>query len=306
MKSTTSFHPRNKHQGQYDIDALCKSNPDLSGHIIQGKRGNKTIDFFNPLSVKELNRALLYDQYGLSFWDVSEGYLCPPVPGRAEYIHHVAEQLLDYKKNITGLDIGTGSNLIYPIIGVSEYNWNFIASDIDKTSLSNAQDIIDKNPHLKSKIELRAQDKKHFILNGVINNGEYIDIVICNPPFHSSQEQADESNKLKVSNLKKTKATEVQKNFGGQNNELWCEGGEVSFIKMMITESQNYKTSCFWFTTLVSKKSNLDRLTHFINKTDRTAVKIIEMSQGNKQTRILAWTFLSSKQQKIWKETRWK
>ncbi len=37
-------------------------------------------------------------------------------------------------------------------------------------------------------------------------------------------------------------------NFGGQQQELWCEGGEVAFIKKMIEESKGFAKQVMWFT----------------------------------------------------------
>lgn len=38
-------------------------------------------------------------------------------------------------------------------------------------------------------------------------------------------------------------------NFGGQQQELWCEGGEVAFITQMIAESQQFGRQVKWFTS---------------------------------------------------------
>ena len=40
-----------------------------------------------------LNRAILMHHYGVKSWDIPAGYLCPPIPGRADYIHSVADLL---------------------------------------------------------------------------------------------------------------------------------------------------------------------------------------------------------------------
>src|SRR5210317_1788860 len=93
--------------------------------------------------------------YKLSVWDFPDENLCPPIPGRLDYIHHLAD-LLSNEKKIKILDIGTGATCIYPLLGVSEYNWDYVATDIDLDSLDTAQDIIDDNS-LHHKIELRQQ-----------------------------------------------------------------------------------------------------------------------------------------------------
>jgi 23S rRNA (adenine1618-N6)-methyltransferase len=60
----------------------------------------------------------------------------------------------------------------------------------------------------------------------------------------------------------------------------------------MIKESHTFSTQCRWFTSLVSKAENLKPATRLIRKLGAVDVREIEMKQGNKITRILAWTFI--------------
>ncbi len=103
-KSTKGFHPKNKHNGKYDFKALIKSNPHLKPFVSLTEFGSESIDFSNPEAVKMLNKALLLHFYGLKNWDIPQGFLCPPIPGRAEYIHQVADVIegfmARYKPNI--------------------------------------------------------------------------------------------------------------------------------------------------------------------------------------------------------------
>ena len=84
-------------------------------------------------------------------------------------------------------------------------------------------------------------------------------------------------------------------NFEGQANELWCKGGEKMFIKNMIKESKQFYKSCQWFTTLVSKKENLNSFYEALTKVEAKDVRTIKMTQGHKRSRILAWTFSTKK-----------
>ncbi|EKD32380.1 MAG: Ribosomal RNA large subunit methyltransferase F, partial [uncultured bacterium] len=196
---TRELHRKNKHHGRYDFDILIKSTPELDKYVVTNMYDDRTIDFFDPAAVKMLNKALLKHFYGIAFWDIPENYLCPPIPGRADYIHNIADLLEEdkhsgnhLKTSITCLDIGVGANCIYPLIGCVEYGWSFIGSDIDPVAIESAKKIVQKNPQLKCKIELRLQkDSTHFF-RGILGEDEQIDITICNPPFHSSPEEARE------------------------------------------------------------------------------------------------------------------
>ncbi len=308
-----TLHVRNKHKGRYDLQALAVSYPELRKFIIINEHGKETIDFFLPQSVVALNKAILLNQYGVSFWDLPEGYLCPPIPGRADYIHHVADLIKDKNfgriplgNQIKCLDIGVGANCIYPIVGVSEYDWSFIGSDIDHNAITSAEKIVAQNQTLEKKVEIRMQENKKDFLYGILDKEEKIDLTICNPPFHSSKEEAAKGSAKKVSNLKKEVVTTPVLNFSGQHNELWTEGGEERFIRNMMKESKKFGSNCFWFTSLVSKGSHLRAAEKYLQKLDAQEIKVIPMGQGNKSSRLIAWTFLSPSQQAEWIKSRWK
>jgi 23S rRNA (adenine1618-N6)-methyltransferase len=297
------MHSRNRHLARYDFTQLTKSCPELAPHVLVNKFGDESIDFANPESVKLLNKAILKEFYKINWWDIPPNYLCPPIPGRADYLHNVADLLYGARgKSIVALDIGVGANCVYPLIGQYEYGWSFLGSDIDQEAITSAQSILDHNLELKEQIELRLQAKANQIFKGILKPNELIDISICNPPFHASAEEAAAGSERKLKNLRLQKKV---LNFGGKSHELWCTGGEKAFIKSMIEESLLVASQCLWFTTLVSKKENLPDLERELKRVKAFDVKIIEMSQGQKISRILAWTFQNDDQQKTWAKKRW-
>lgn len=302
LAKRSELHIRNKHNGQYDFSLLTENYPLLKKFVQLNPYGTQTIDFFNPQAVKALNKALLISYYGIGYWDIPKNYLCPPIPGRADYIHYIADLInpegvgkerKDYIRNseIRCLDIGVGANCIYPIIGHIEYGWMFVGSDIDPVSIENARKIVTSNPVLAHKIDLRLQKDSRKIFDGIIASDDYFDVTICNPPFHRSKEEAEEGTLRKLSSLKGEKIKKAKLNFGGNANELWCEGGELRFLLNMISESQKYRKNCGWFTSLVSKEKNLDKLYAKLKSVNASEYKIIKMHQGTKSSRILAWRF---------------
>jgi 23S rRNA (adenine1618-N6)-methyltransferase len=307
----TNLHPRNPHRFGYDFNQLIASCPELKAFVFTNEYGTETIDFSIPEAVKALNNSLLISEYGIQNWDIPKDYLCAPIPGRADYIHYVADLLASSNdgiipdgETVQGLDIGIGSNCIYPIIGNSVYNWSFVGTDIDENAIQNCKIIIENNPQLIDAISLQLQVESRFIFKNIITQEDKFAFTICNPPFHSSAAEATKSSLRKVNNLEATAKEKIIKpvlNFGGQNAELWCEGGELGFITQMIYESAKYPLQCFWFTTLVSKKENLSSLYKTLNKVSAVEVKTIDMAQGQKTSRIVAWTFLSEAQRKSWK-----
>ena len=306
------LHPRNKHRERYDFKILIKRCPELSQFVTENKYGDPTIDFFNAEAVKTLNKSLLLYYYDMTYWDIPDGYLCPPIPGRADYIHHIADVMSISNKgeipkgnNIKCLDIGIGANCVYPIIGNSEYGWSFIGSEIDPVALDSANNIIASNANLKGKIEVRLQANSKNIFAGILKKGELIDVSICNPPFHASMAESQAGTLRKLSNLKNKRITKPELNFGGKEGELWTEGGEKRFILNMIRQSKQFGKSCCWFSTLVSKQSNLKYIYKELDQIMAQEYKTIPMGQGNKTSRIVAWTFLSVAEEKKWVRERW-
>ena len=306
------LHLRNQHRSRYDFPQLINSCPELKPFVFINPYGDESIDFSNPQGVKILNKALLIHFYGISDWDIPENYLCPPIPGRADYIHNVADLLASVNHNVIPkgkmvkvLDIGVGANCIYPIIGHQTYGWEFVGSDADKKAVSSATNIAAINPPLKDHLSFRQQNISSNIFRGVVKPGEFFDLTICNPPFHSSAEEAQLGSQRKVRNLGKQKGKETVLNFGGQSSELWCKGGELEFIRKMVEESVQIGSQCCWFTTLVSKSAHLSTVYYALEKAGAKKVKTIEMAQGQKQSRFVAWTFLSEGDMTDWSKKRW-
>ncbi|MBC7696613.1 MAG: 23S rRNA (adenine(1618)-N(6))-methyltransferase RlmF [Burkholderiales bacterium] len=306
------LHPRNKHHDRYDFEQLIATCPDLKPFVSINKFNSETIDFTNPKAVKTLNKALLKHFYKINHWDIPENYLCPPIPGRADYIHNIADILASSNggiipkgKSVHVLDIGVGANCIYPLVGHQEYGWEFIGTDIDAVAIKVAKQIISSNA-LTDSIECRLQADPSFIFNNILKPNEMVDITMCNPPFHSSAAEAESGTERKWKNLKYKQPSKPLLNFGGQNSELWCKGGEVSFIRKMIEESAFISNSSLWFTSLVSKSENLPAIYNALKKTEAVLVKTINMSQGNKTSRLVSWTYLNETQHIQWSLNRWK
>jgi 23S rRNA (adenine1618-N6)-methyltransferase len=303
------LHPRNKHRFSYPFQALIDVLPELKHHVFTNLYQTETIDFADPTAVLLLNKALLSYFYGIKNWEIPKGYLCPPIPGRADYIHHIADLLsingeVIHGPQISCLDIGTGANCIYPLIGHASYGWNFVGTDIDAKAIESAKNIVDSNPDLKEHIQLRWQQNSHDIFKHVVGRDEKFEACICNPPFHASAKEATARTYRKLHHLSQKPVKKIVLNFGGQPNELWCKGGEIEFVKNMIVQSKALAHQCLWFSTLISKQTNIDKALAILKSVESTEVKIIPMAHGNKTSRIIAWTFLSTENKKKWLEGR--
>lgn len=325
----TGLHPRNRHQGRYDFAQLTRHCPELSAFVRPTPGGEASIDFSDPDAVRALNRALLKVQYGIAHWDIPAGYLCPPIPGRADYLHGLADLLAETNggevprgPSVRALDIGVGANCIYPLLGHSDYGWRFVGAEVDQVALRAAAAIVRANPGLGEAIELRHQPGRGHIFAGVLREGERFDLTLCNPPFHASAADAARGSRRKLRNLgkaapatrsapagvgarAKTVRSAPSLNFGGQATELWCTGGEASFVRRMIRESVGVAGQVLWFSSLVSKSEHLADVHRQLQKVGALAVREVAMAQGAKQSRFVAWTFLDDDARVAWRAARW-
>ncbi len=299
QKSMSKLHINNLHKNGYDLKALCEVSGELKEFVFTNKYGTETIDFSNSKAVKYLNTALLQKHYGINFWDFPDENLCPPIPGRVDYIHHLADLLnnSDISENSDILDIGTGATCIYPLLGNSVYSWNFLGTDIDDESLLIAKNSIERN-ELSDAIKFKFQPDSTQIFKGILTEDSKFSATICNPPFFKSKDEAMGANARKLRGL--GKQSSEGRNFSGNANELWYKGGEKAFVHTYLYESSLFKKQCFWYTTLVSNKDNLGSMYTSLKKLGATEIKTIPMHQGNKVTRVVAWTFLTEKEQKDW------
>lgn len=304
----TALHPRNLHRGRYDFAQLIAVSAGLAEFVAINEHGSETINFADPAAVKALNRALLKQHYAITDWDIPAQYLCPPIPGRADYLHYLADLLslshggtVPRGRAVRVLDIGVGANCIYPLIGQRVYDWSFVGTDVDRVALENSQQILQAN-QLGEAVELRWQKSRNAIFSGVTHADEYFAATLCNPPFHASLAEARHGAQRKWQNLGKeqNKHKNPVLNFGGQSMELCCEGGEQAFVKQMIDESQSGGRNCLWFTTLISKSASLPHVYRALKYSGAVENRTIEMAQGQKKSRLLAWTFMDKQQQADW------
>jgi len=285
LMKKNNLHPRNLHQGRYDLPELSSGLPDLANYVHKNKHGIVTVDFSNPEAVFYLNKALLAHHYSLKFWEIPNGYLCPPVPLAEDNGSEIPKG-----PQVRGLDIGTGASAIYPMLGHRLFGWSFLATETDEVALKAALLNVESNQEALKGITVIQQTDKSKIFTGIIKEKDRFDFTICNPPFHTSANEAVQATKRKLRNLRIKKMDGSKtRNFGGRAHELWTEGGELKFIQSMILESRKFKNNCNWFTSLVSKKANLPILEKVLAQVSVEKKQVLQMGQGQKQSRILCW-----------------
>ncbi|KAJ8108711.1 hypothetical protein ONZ43_g6344 [Nemania bipapillata] len=171
-----------------DFHRLGLKYPDFRAML----RDGAYLDFTNPVAVMQLTRTLLQEDFGLQI-NLPPDRLCPPVPNRHNYILWLKDLLdstsstyseqYELERRVTGLDVGTGASLIYPLLGcIQRPAWRFFATDIDAKSLASARTNARGN-----KLESRIHVVDRTVLDPLIPLDDLrvdtIDFTMTNPPF---------------------------------------------------------------------------------------------------------------------------
>ncbi|KAK7044830.1 S-adenosyl-L-methionine-dependent methyltransferase [Favolaschia claudopus] len=283
------MHPRNPYRTPPDFFQLAKSYPPLEPCLISVSGGH-SIDFKDENSQRRLTEALLHRDFNISL-NVPPNRLCPPVPNRLNYVLWIQDILratgLSEGTTVLGLDIGTGASAIYPLLSCSlNPTWSFIATDVDKVSLSCARSNAEKNG-LSARIQICETTPQALIFSPLQGPDIRVDFTMCNPPFYSSHEDVAAS----------AEAKEFEPNAvcTGADVEMITEGGESAFVGRMVIESVDIGTRCRWYTSMLGKMSSLTQIVTSIREHSIENYGITEFVQGSTRRWAIVWSFDDSR-----------
>ena len=266
-----------------DFLILIKEFPELKKYIIKKDQNDLEGEFSFDWSNKNLSllitKSILNYYFNIKYYHVPKGFLIPPIPSRINYLNLIQSLINDIKEeNIIGIDIGTGANIIYPILGNSIYNFKFVCSEINNEAYNNAK-IILQNNNLEKNINLIKQNNKNNIFIGVLNQENKYTFSMCNPPYYDYEQE------IKIEDKKR----DTEFNF----EEVYCKNGELGFFQRYFEESICYKKNIFLNTILIGKKSNAEIIYDKIN-TYLSIIKKCNMTKiktGNNTRYVIYWSF---------------
>eukprot|EP00466_Bigelowiella_natans_P017952 jgi/Bigna1/88320/estExt_fgenesh1_pg.C_300147 len=283
QNNSSRMHPRNIYSGKEpDYKELAQKFDFFATHMrVNPDTGRPYIRFNDPKATIALTRALLKKDFNLE-WQIPPGRLCPPVPNRLNYVLWLQDLLKLNKPSkenqpVVGIDIGTGANCIYPLLGTSLCkSWSFIATDADEKALEIAKMNVDAN-HLQSRIQLRKVDQSARLQAALKSeDGDQIAFCMCNPPFFGSTLDIKQTND----------ATLV-----GTKEELVCEGGEEKFVEGIIQDSIRLKHRVRWYTTMLGKKSSVKTVLRMLREADVKNVVTTAFLQGRTSRWGVGWCY---------------
>ena len=234
-----------------------------------------------------MTKCILNYYFKIKYYSISNNFLIPTVPSRLNYINVINSLLKSYgvknnEKEIIGIDIGTGANIIYPLLGYSVYKWKFICSEINEQAFENASKIIKEN-NLEENIKLIKQKYNNFIFIGIINRENRYTFTMCNPPYYDYEEE------IKIEDKKR----DCEYNF----DEIYYKNGEIGFFDKYFEESICYWKNVFIFTFLIGKKSNAEKIYEKIS--ENKGIKFFDIKRiktGNNMRYIIYWSFFNKYQ----------
>ena len=272
-----------------DFLTLIKEFPELKKYILKQNEDNEAefqFDWSNNELSLLMDKSILNYYFDIKYYDIPKGFLIPPIPSRINYINLInsiiTKLIKDIDiKNIIGIDIGTGANIIYPILGYSIYKWKFICTEINKEAYNNAKLILQKN-NLENNINIIKQNNKDNIFISILNRENKYIFSMCNPPYYNYE------NEIKLEDKKR----DNEYNF----DEIYYKNGEYGFFQRYFEESICYKNNVFLYTILIGKKINAENIYDKLSSYN-DIIKIYNMQKiltGNNVRYIIYWSFFNN------------
>ncbi|XP_033748089.1 RNA N6-adenosine-methyltransferase mettl16-like [Pecten maximus] len=284
------MHPRNLYKNKKpNFQNLALKYPDFRKFVFPDVTGKLFLDFKHPDSLRQLSITLLKEDFDLKL-ELPLDRLVPTVPLRLNYIHWLEDVLTASRagKCIKGIDIGTGSSCIYPLLSCRiNKDWTFLASEVDEKNFIYTQRNIENNG-MKERIKVkRASAVDETVLCSVLEDeSDMFDFCMCNPPFFADHLEAQA-----VAKSRNYSRTDPKSACTASFTESIVEGGEVNFLKRMIKDSMELRNKIRIYSSMIGKKSSLPPLKEELRRLQVPKFTTTEFCQGKTMRWGLAWTF---------------
>ncbi|XP_069134208.1 RNA N6-adenosine-methyltransferase mettl16-like [Argopecten irradians] len=259
------MHPRNLYKNKKpNFQELALKYPDFRKYVFPDVTGKLFLDFKHPDSLRQLSKTLLEDDFDLKM-ELPLDRLVPTVPLRLNYIHWLEDVLAASKagKCIKGIDIGTGSSCIYPILSCKLHDdWTFLATEVDDKNFMFTQKNIETNgmtERIKVK-KVNAVDDT-ILCDAIKDESDTFDFCMCNPPFFADHVEAQA-----VAKSRSYSRADPKSVCTASFTEKIVEGGEVNFLKRMIKDSMELGDKIRIYSSMIGKKSSLPPLKEELRK----------------------------------------
>lgn len=274
MSLNKFMHPRNPYKVQPNFKEMAVKYPDFRKVVTQDLAGKIHLDFSNPVALRRLTETLFLKDFDLTIC-IPPKCLVPTLPSRMNYLLWV-EDLLSLlapsPEPRCGLDIGAGAAAVYPLLGLTHFKWRMTATEASEDNFEAATNNL-RNNKLEKEIRLIKVDKSEIFMNVLRSCDNNFDFSMCNPPFYKHDKEF------------------IEEEPAGSESEILTSGGEVEFVKKMINESCEHRTSVKIFTVLLGHKSSLSPVKQQLVSQGVPSLVTTEFCQGKTMRWGVAWTF---------------
>ncbi|ORZ09676.1 ribosomal RNA large subunit methyltransferase F-like protein [Lobosporangium transversale] len=282
------MHPNNPyHNNPPDFVTLAEQYPSLRPYVVLNIKGDRTrgsLNFRDPMALRELTYCLLHRDFSIKL-DIPINSLCPAIPNRVNYICWIEDLMRNETESVIhGIDIGTGASCIYPLLGCTRNkNWRIMATDINDRSLQFAAKNVIMNNLQDTIVLLKSHPKKIFPGMLFQESEKIYDFCMCNPPFYEDEQDIQESHDSKEG-LPSAVCL-------GMPNEMITAGGETQFVQRMIDESCIWRTRIRWYTSMLGKKTSVDKVVAYLKENNIFNITFTTFRQGRTTRWAVGWSF---------------
>lgn len=281
----------------------------------KSKKRKIQYDFSTIDGQYDITEISVREYFGVPNYSLDRTKLCPRIPNRMEYLRIVEECLMEAEEvrtefengcEIKGdeekcgentksgkerwiVDVGTGSSMVYPIIGIGMNDNNrFIATEINPSSFSHCRTILEDDERMKSRIILqRIESQTEKLLPLELHPNVHIRYTVCNPPFYESKKQLESKEELKARGKPNALVSDDSEMY-------YHKGGEVGFVMRIIDES--VETSRIpqyqhcWYTAQIGIHDHVRELESYLK--EKSIPKVFQTAIDFFTKRwVLAWNF---------------
>lgn len=326
------MHPRNPYRTPPSFKKLAMQYPEFRAHCTYDLSGKVRLDFKNCDALRALTTCLLDQDFGLKV-DIPDGRLVPTLPLRLNYLLWIEDLMTlsartDQKCTRIGVDIGTGSACVYPLLAAKQFGWSMLCTEADEVSYESAVNNVKKNS-MQDEIFIKKV-QENVILKNVLDDetslAEITSLRAKEESMDKPQDSQDSPGKAEMELETNDKKDLESSNyifdftmcnppfFGSEEEihtmnkskkgrgepvsvptgavqEIVTSGGEISFITQMIEESSQLKDKVRMFTTLIGTKADIKKIKQVLATVSPAHSSVTEFCQGRTMRWGLAWTF---------------
>ncbi|GBM64651.1 U6 small nuclear RNA (adenine-(43)-N(6))-methyltransferase [Araneus ventricosus] len=146
----------------------------------------------------------------------------------------------------------------------------------------NNQTLVGAVDNITTPIKVAMVNKGTVLQDAMVENVENFDFCVCNPPFFENKDDM----------RKKSPRMREKLELFAKKDEIFSDGGEVSFVKQLLKDSLMLKDRISLYSSMFGKKKSFLEILKELQSVEGISYTKTEFCQGNTIRWGIAWTFL--------------